>query len=67
MFIPNPGSWFLPIPDPGSRILDSKTATKDRGEKKLGVIPFYIATKKLLIILVLECWRKKFGPILKEL
>ncbi len=27
MFIPDPGSWFLPIPDP-------KTATKERGEKK---------------------------------
>ncbi len=30
-----PGSWFLPIPDPGSRIPDQKTATKERGEKKL--------------------------------
>ncbi len=38
-----PGSWFLPIPDPGS-----KTATKERGGKK---------------ILVLKCRRKKFGPI----
>ncbi len=26
MFIPDPGSWFLPIPDP-------KTSTKERGEK----------------------------------
>ncbi len=34
MFIPDPGSWFLPIPDPGSRIPDPKTATKERGEKK---------------------------------
>ncbi len=33
MFIPDPGSWFLPIPDPGSRIPDPKTATKERGEK----------------------------------
>ena len=32
MFIPDPGSWFLPIPDPGSRILDPKKATKERGE-----------------------------------
>ncbi len=32
MFIPDPGSWFLPIPDPGSRIPDPKTATKERGE-----------------------------------
>ncbi len=34
MFIPDPGSWFLPIPDPGSRIPDPKTATKERGGKK---------------------------------
>ena len=30
MFIPDPRSWFLAIPDPGS-----KTATKERGEKNL--------------------------------
>jgi hypothetical protein len=29
------------IPDPGSRIPDPKTAIKDRGEKKLVVIPFF--------------------------
>jgi hypothetical protein len=64
--IPNPGSR---IPDPGSRIPDPKTATKERGEKKLVVIPFYVATNftKLNIILVLKCRRKKFGPIFKEL
>jgi hypothetical protein len=57
MFIPDPGSWFLPIPDPGSRIPDPKTATKERGEKKLVVITFYVATNftKLQIILVLKC------------
>ncbi len=43
MFIPDPGSWFLPIPDPGSRIPDPKTATTERW-KKLVVIPFYAAT-----------------------
>jgi len=35
------------IPDPDfypSRIPDPKTATKERGEKKLVVIPFYVAT-----------------------
>jgi hypothetical protein len=31
------------IPDPGTRILDPKTATKERGEKKIVVIPFLIA------------------------
>jgi hypothetical protein len=51
MFIPDPGSRipdpdFYPsrIPDLGSRIPDPKTATKERGEKKLVVIPFYVAT-----------------------
>ncbi len=50
-------SWFLPIPDP-------KTVTKERGEKKFVVKPFFVATnfRKLLIILFLKCWRKKFGP-----
>ncbi len=60
------------IPDPDfypSRIPDPKTATKERGEKKLVVILFYVATNftKLKIILVLKCRRKKFGPIFKEL
>jgi hypothetical protein len=47
---------ILPIPDPGSRIPDPKTATKERGEKKF-VITFYVATNftKLQIILVLKC------------
>jgi hypothetical protein len=69
MFIPDPGSWFFPFPDPGSRIPDPKTATKERGEKKLVVITFYVATNfpKLLIILVWKCLRKKFGPFFKEL
>jgi hypothetical protein len=51
MFIPDPGSRILifthpgsRIPDLGSRIPDPKTATKERGEKKLVVIPFYVAT-----------------------
>jgi hypothetical protein len=48
------------IPDPDfypSRILDPKTARKERGEKKLVVITFYVATNvtKLQIILVLKC------------
>jgi hypothetical protein len=57
MFIPDPGFRFLPIPDPGSRIPDPKTATKERGEKKFVVITFYVATTytKLKIILVLKC------------
>ncbi len=64
MFIPDPRSWFLATPDPRS-----KTATKERGEKKFVVITFYVATNftKLQIISVLNCWRKQFGPIFKEL
>jgi hypothetical protein len=50
----HPGSR---IPDLGSWIPDPKTATKERGEKKFFVIPFYVASNftKLKIILVLKC------------
>jgi hypothetical protein len=37
MFIPDPDFYPSRIPDP-------KTATKERDEKKLVVIPFYVAT-----------------------
>jgi hypothetical protein len=40
-----PGSRILIFTHPGSRIPDPKTATKERGEKKLYVKPFYVATK----------------------
>jgi hypothetical protein len=52
-----PGSRILIFTHPGSRILVPKTATKERGEKKFVVIPFYVATNftKLNIILVLKC------------
>jgi hypothetical protein len=61
MFIPDPGSWFLPIPDPGSRIPDPKTATKERGEKKLDVKLFYVATKfnKIVNYFSFEVLKKK--------
>jgi hypothetical protein len=39
MFNPDPGSRFLPLPNPGSRIPDAKTATKERGEAQF-VISF---------------------------
>jgi hypothetical protein len=50
MFIPDPDFYPSRIPDP-------ETATKERGEKKFDVIPFYVATNftKLYIILVLKC------------
>jgi hypothetical protein len=67
--IPDPDFYPSRIPDPGSRIPDAKTATKERGEKFFFVIPFDVATNftKLKIISVLKCYRKKFGPIFKEL
>ncbi len=64
------------VADPGclSRILTfthsgSQNSNKREGWKKFVVIPSYVATNfsKLKIILVLKCWRKKFGPIFKEL
>jgi hypothetical protein len=52
----------ISVEDPGclSRISDPKTATKERGEKKFVVIPFFVATNftKLKIILFLKCYRK---------
>ncbi len=69
MFIPDPGSWFLPVPDPGSRIPDPKTETKESGQKNFFIILSFVVTNftKLNIILFLKCWRKKFEPIFKEL
>ena len=51
-----PGSWI-------------QHSNKREGEKKLVVITFYLAKNltKLQIISVLNWWRKKFGPIFKEL
>jgi hypothetical protein len=45
--VADPGclSRILIFTHPGSRIPDPKTATKERGEKKLDVKPFYVATK----------------------
>jgi hypothetical protein len=55
MFIPDPD--FYPFPDPGSRIPDPKTATKERSEKKLVVKPFFVTPNftKLKIILFFKC------------
>jgi hypothetical protein len=56
MFIPDPGSWFLPITDPGS-----KNSNKRERCKKKFCHNFYVVTNftKLQIILVLKFWRKK--------
>jgi hypothetical protein len=57
MFIPDPDFYPFRIPDPGFRIPDPKTVTKERGEKKLVVRPFFVAPNftKLKIILFFKC------------
>jgi hypothetical protein len=40
MFIPDSGFRILIFTHPRSRIPDPTTATKERGEKKIDVIPF---------------------------
>ena len=56
-----PGSRILIFTHPGSRISDPKTATKERGEKKLDVKPFYVATKfnKIVNYFSFEVLKKK--------
>ncbi len=65
-----PGSRILIFTHTESRISDpgSKNSKKRKGEKNL-LLPFFAATNftKLNIILFLKWWRKKFGPIFKEL
>jgi hypothetical protein len=57
MFIPDPDFYPFRIPDPGFRTPDPKTATKERGEKKFVVKPFFVSTNftKLKIILFYKC------------
>jgi hypothetical protein len=54
MFIPDPDFYPSRIPDP-------KTATKERGEKKLDVKPFHVATKfnKIVNYFSFEVLKKK--------
>ncbi len=71
--VSDPGclSRILIFTHPGSRTPDhgSKNSNKREGWKKYVVRPFFVATNitKLKFILFLKCWRKKFGPIFKEL
>ncbi len=56
-----PGSWFLPIPDPGSRIPDPKTSTKGRVEKKcLSNIFCSHKFHKIVNYFIFEMLKKKF-------
>ncbi len=61
MFIPDPGSWFLPIPDPGFRISDpgSKNRNKREGWKKICFQTFFCSHKfhKNVNYFIFQCWR----------
>jgi hypothetical protein len=61
--IPDPDFYPSRIPDPGYRIPDPKTATKERGEKKL-VVPFYVATNFTKLKIILE--EKNLGQFSKN-
>jgi hypothetical protein len=56
-------------PGPGSQIPDPKTAAKERDEKNLVVIPFFVATNftQLKICYFWNAEEQKSGPIFKEL
>jgi hypothetical protein len=68
MFIPDPDFYPFRIPDLGSRILDPKTATKERGEKKFVVKPFFVATNftKLKLFNFLNAEEKNLGQFSKN-
>ncbi len=63
MFIPDPGSWFLPIPDPGSRISDpgSKNRNKIEGWTKICCHTFFCSHKfhKIVNYFSFEMLKKK--------
>jgi hypothetical protein len=60
--IPDPEFYPSRISDPGSRIKDPKTGTKERGEKKFVVIPFFCSHKfhKIENYFIFEMLKKKF-------
>ncbi len=61
--IPDPDFYPSLIPDPGSRIPNQKTATKDRGEKFFFVKPFFVATNfTKLNIIFFDMLKKKICP-----
>ncbi len=71
MFIPDPGSWFLSISDPRSRITDpgSNSNNKKRRGGKFVVLTSFVATNfsRLKNISFLNRYRKIFEPTDKEL
>jgi hypothetical protein len=60
----DPDPDFLPIPDPGSRIPDPKSSTKERGEKKICCHTFFCSRKfhKTENDLIFEMPKKNFWP-----
>ncbi len=66
MFIPDPGSWFLPIPDPRSRISDpgSKNSNKRWRWKKISCHTFLCSHKfhKIVNYFSFEVLKKKIWP-----
>jgi hypothetical protein len=64
-----PGSRILIFTHPGSRISDPKTATKERGEKKISCHTFLCSHKfhKIVNYFSFEVLKKKIRPIFKEL
>jgi hypothetical protein len=59
-WIPDPDFYPSQILDLGSQIPDPKTVTKEIGEKKCVIIPFFIATNfKIVNYLILEMLKKK--------
>jgi hypothetical protein len=61
MFIPDPEFYPSRIPDPGSRIPDPKTTTKERGEKKISSHTFLCSHKfhKVVNYFSFEVLKKK--------
>ncbi len=59
MFIPDPGSWFLPIPDPGSRIPDLGSRIQKQQWKtgvKKNMLPFLFWSHKFHKIELFYVW-----------
>jgi hypothetical protein len=67
MFISDPDFYPSRIPDLGSRIPDPRTASKERGEKKLVVIPFIVATNFTKFKIILELFTQKMVTKLSKI
>jgi hypothetical protein len=59
MFIPDPNFYSSWIPDPGSRIPDPKTVTKERGEKNFHTFFYSHKLHKIVIYFIFGSLKKK--------